>query len=81
MLESAQKMPEITPAMARGFTHQAGVRYVDMTPVLILALIGMMMLRYISRGLGEIEWMVMSGVSAALFWGIRIMLMSMRNRR
>lgn len=80
MLEAARKEPEITPAKARGFAHEAGIRYVDMTPLLVLLVVIAMAGRYISRGLGEVEMLVLSGVATALFMGLRFLLWQMRGR-
>jgi len=80
MLEAAAKEPEITPAMARGFSHEAGIRYVDMTPLVILLIVAAMAMRYISRGFGLQEMLVVSGVATALFTGFRFFLWQMRRR-
>ncbi|MES9947198.1 MAG: ATP-binding protein [Candidatus Thiodiazotropha sp.] len=78
MLETARKEREITPAMARGFAHEAGVRYVDMTPLVILLIVIAMAARYVSRGLGDVEMLVLSGVATALFMGLRFVFWQMR---
>ena len=44
------------------------------TPVVIIVIIGFMAMRYVSRGVGEIELLVMSGVASAFFYGISIVL-------
>ncbi|MET0084859.1 MAG: ATP-binding protein, partial [Sedimenticola sp.] len=80
MLESAAKEPEITPAIARGFTHEAGVRYLDMTPLVILLIVVFMGMRYISRGFGLQEMLVWSGVATALFTGVRFFMYQMNRR-
>lgn len=78
MLEDAALHVEITPAIARTATHEAGVRYLDMTPALILAIVGFMALRYIGRGLGEMELLILSGVASALLMGIRFFMWQIR---
>ena len=80
MLEAAEKELEITPAMARGFSHEAGIRYVDMTPLVVLLIVAAMATRYISRGFGLQEMLVVSGVATALFTGVRFFLWQMRRR-
>lgn len=80
MLEAAAKEPEITPAMARAFSHEAGIRYVDMTPLVVLLLVVAIATRYISRGFGFQEMLVVSGVATALFTGVRFFLWQMRRR-
>jgi len=80
MLEAAQKEREITPAMARGFSHEAGVQYVDMTPLLVLLIVVAIAGRYISRGVGDTEMLVLSGVATAIFMGLRFLFWQMRGR-
>lgn len=80
MLEAAQKEREVTPAMARGFSHEAGYQYVDMTPLLVLFVVIAMATRYISRGIGNTEMLVFSGVASALFMGLRFLFFQMRHR-
>lgn len=80
MLEAAAREEEITPAMARGFAHEAGIRYMDMTPALILVIVVFMAMRYVSRGIGEVEMLVWSGVATALFTGIRFFMYRMSRR-
>ncbi len=80
MLEAAQKEREITPAMARGFAHEAGMQYVDMTPLVILLIVIAMAGRYISRGVGDTELLVLSGVATAIFMGLRFLFWQMRGR-
>lgn len=74
MLLSATNDGEVTPASIRAYRHEAGTRYLDMTPALVLAVIGFMAMRYVSRGIGEVELLVMSGVASAFFYGLTIML-------
>jgi len=74
MLLSASNDGEVTPASIRAYRHEAGTRYLDMIPALVLALIGFMAMRYVSRGIGEVELPVMSGVASALFYGLTMML-------
>jgi uncharacterized membrane protein len=41
-----------------------------MTPMLSIAVVAFMAMRYISRGIREKELLVLSGVASALFWGL-----------
>ncbi len=70
MLQSASNDREVTPARLRDYRHEAAAVYWDMTPLLVLGLIGFMAARYISRGIGEAELLVLSGVGSALYWGL-----------
>ncbi len=47
MLDSARSEDRITPAMVRDYKHEAGTRYLDMTPMLVLVLVVAMATRYI----------------------------------
>ncbi|BAO43881.1 hypothetical protein TBH_C0951 [Thiolapillus brandeum] len=80
MLETASMEEEVTPAKARTFDHGAGVTYLDMTPLIVLALVVAIAGRYISRGLGETDMLVLSGVASALFMGLRFFMYQMRAR-
>ncbi len=71
MLESAAAEAEVTRSQVRGFVHEAGVRYLDMTPTLILGFILAIAARYIARGIGDNELYILSGVAIALFLGVR----------
>jgi hypothetical protein len=57
------------PAAVAGMLEAAAI-YWDMTPLLPIAVIAFMAMRYISRGIGETELLVLSGVGSALFWGL-----------
>lgn len=68
MLDQALVERSVSRATLRALTHEAAVRYLDMTPVLILLAAGLMALRYISRGMGMQEMMVFAGGGTSLFW-------------
>ncbi|MCP4468827.1 MAG: ATP-binding protein [Halieaceae bacterium] len=74
MLLSATNDGEVTPVSIRAYRHEAGTSYLDMTPALVIAVIGFMAMRYVSRGIGEVELLVMSGVASALFYGLTMLL-------
>jgi hypothetical protein len=78
MVEGAGQEDEITPSRIRRIGHEAGTTYFDMTPFLILALVILMAMRYIGRGIGEMEMMIMSGIGMALFMGLRMLMWSIR---
>ena len=77
MLEAAQAESEITPAKARSFHHEASAHYLDMTPVLVILMVVFLAMRYISRGLGDMEMLVLSGVVSAIFIGLRFFMFRM----
>jgi hypothetical protein len=68
MLTAAAQDRELTRARITGYRHEAAVTYLDMTPMLVIAVAAFMALRYISRGAGLQELMVLAGVGSSLFW-------------
>ena len=48
--------------------HEAAVTYLDMTPVLVVLSVASMAMRYISRGMGMKELMVLAGVGTSMFY-------------
>jgi hypothetical protein len=78
MLEAAAAEDEITPARARAFQHEAAAQYLDLTPLLIVLLVVFIALRYVSRGIGEVELLVLSGVATAIFLGLRMFMYRLR---
>ena len=67
MLAAARNEREVTRRSLHGFHHESAVTYIDMTPMLLIAAVGLMALRYISRGVGVQELMVLAGVGTSLF--------------
>jgi hypothetical protein len=80
VLEAASTEHEITPAKARAFHHEASALYLDMTPVLVILMVIFLAMRYISRGVGEIEMLVLSGVATAIFIGLRFFMHRLRSQ-
>jgi len=80
MVEAASTEPELTPALAVGVSHEAGVRYLDLTPVLLLGLFVFMALRYVARGVDSEELFVLSGVASAGFMALRLVIWNLRGR-
>lgn len=78
MLENALALREISPSTARAIArHDAAGRYVDMTPVVVIVLVGFLAMRYISRGMGQVEMLVLSGVATAIFMGLKFFMYRM----
>jgi hypothetical protein len=71
MLSKAATEPEVTRSSVREFTHEAGVRYIDMTPTIVVGFVAVIAGRYIARGLDSMELYVLSGIGIALFLGLR----------
>lgn len=68
MLTAAAQDREVTRASVAGYRHEAAVTYLDMTPMLVIVVAAFMALRYIGRGAGLQELMVLAGVGSSLFW-------------
>ena len=81
MLETAAAEPEVTRATVRQFSHEAGVTYVDMTPVVILGVAVVIAARYVARGVGSAELYVLAGIGMGLAVAIRFFVMPMMGRR
>jgi hypothetical protein len=78
MLEAAAAEAEVTRATVRAFTHKAGVRYLDMTPTLVLGLMAVVAGRYIARGINSNELYILSGIGIALFIGVRLLMFKLK---
>lgn len=78
MVDAAEQEGEITPAKAREWTHDAGARYLDMTPAVVVAVVVGAAMRYIGRGFGATDIYVLSGILTALLAGIRFFMWRMR---
>ena len=74
MLSAATNDGEVTRSSVRSYRHEAGTRYFDMMPLLIISALGFMAMRYVSRGMGAVELYVLSGVATVLFYGLTYML-------
>ena len=70
MLVAATNDREVSRSCIRKYRHEAAAVYWDMTPLVMVLVIGFMALRYISRGIGETELLVLAGVGSSLFWGM-----------
>ena len=81
MLATALTEPEVSRQTVREMTHDAAVQYLDMTPLLILLAASLMALRYVSRGMGMQELMVMAGVGTSIFWVILYFARMMQAKR
>ncbi|MBK1723842.1 hypothetical protein [Thiocystis violacea] len=68
LLDLALVERSVTRRTLRELSHEAALSYLDMTPVLVIVSVGFMALRYISRGMGMKELMVMAGVGTSMFY-------------
>jgi hypothetical protein len=68
MLELTLIERHVTRSTLRTLGHEAAVTYLDMTPILVILSVGFMAMRYISRGMGMKELMVLAGVGTSMFY-------------
>ncbi|MGY6217379.1 ATP-binding protein [Methylolobus aquaticus] len=75
MLDESAKERVIDKRKVREMRHEAGVRYLDFTPVMLVAGAGIVAMRYVAMGLGDRMLYVMAGIAAALFLSFRLLVM------
>jgi len=75
MLDSSAKERVVDKRRIREMRHDAGVKYFDFTPVMIVTGAGIVALRYVALGLGDRTMYVMAGIGAAMFLAVRMLLM------
>ena len=71
MLEESSKERLVDKRQIREMRHQAGVRYVDFTPAMVVVGAMVVATRYVALGIGDRSLYVMAGIGAALFLSIR----------
>ena len=74
LLADSAKERVVDKARIRELRHAAGVRYVDFTPVMIVALASVVGARYLAIGTGDTELYVFAGMLAAVVISIRVFL-------
>ena len=74
MLSESSKERRVDKRQIRAMAHQAGVRYLDFTPVLVVGGALIVGTRYLAIGLGDTALYVMAGMGAALFFALRFMM-------
>jgi hypothetical protein len=74
MLDESAKERVVNKQQIREMRHQAGVRYLDFTPVMIVAGVCIIGARYIGMGMGDKALYIMAGMLAALFMSLRFFL-------
>ena len=75
MLDESGKERLIDKRKVREMRHEAGVSYLDFTPVMLVAGASVIAMRYVAMGLGDKMLYVMAGIGAALFLSFRLLLM------
>lgn len=74
MLSDSAKERVVDKRAIREMRHQAGTRYVDFTPVMIVASASIVGARYLAIGLGDTALYILAGMAAALFLSLRVFL-------
>ena len=74
LLADSAKERVVDKARIRELRHAAGVRYLDFTPVMIVALASVVGARYLAIGTGDTELYVFAGMLAAVVICIRVFL-------
>ena len=74
LLADSAKERVVDKARIRELRHAAGVRYLDFTPVMIVALASVIGARYLAIGTGDTELYVFAGMLAAVVISVRVFL-------
>ncbi len=81
MLELALVERSVNRATLRDISHEAARAYLDMTPALVIVVAGFMALRYVSRGVGAMELMVLAGVATSFMSVLLFFVRRLSSRR
>ena len=74
LLTDASKERVVDKRRIREMKHAAGVRYLDFTPVMIVALASVVGARYLAIGTGDTELYIFAGMLAAVVISVRVFL-------
>ncbi|MCC8992650.1 MAG: ATP-binding protein [Candidatus Contendobacter sp.] len=74
LLADASKERLVDKRKIREMKHAAGVRYLDFTPVMIVALASIVGARYLAMGTGDTELYIFAGMLAAVVISVRVFL-------
>ena len=74
LLADASKERRVDKRKIREMRHAAGVKYLDFTPVMIVALASVIGARYLAIGTGDTELYVFAGMLAAVILSLRVFL-------
>lgn len=74
LLADSSKERVVDKQRIREMRHAAGVRYLDFTPVMIVALASIIGARYLAIGTGDTELYVFAGMLAAVVISVRVFL-------
>ena len=74
LLADSAKERVVDKQKIRAMRHAAGVRYLDFTPVMIVALASIVGARYLAIGTGDTELYIFAGMLAAVVISVRVFL-------
>ena len=74
LLADAGKERRVDKRKIREMRHAAGVKYLDFTPVMIVALASIVGARYLAMGTGDTELYIFAGMLAAVVISVRVFL-------
>ena len=74
LLADASKERVVDKQRIREMRHAAGVRYLDFTPAMIVALASVVGARYLAIGTGDTELYIFAGMLAAVVISVRVFL-------
>jgi energy-coupling factor transporter ATP-binding protein EcfA2 len=71
MLDDSSKEKRIDKNKVRAMRHDAGISYIDFSPVMVLIGAGIMAMRFVGMGTGDKQLYILGGVGAIFFMTIR----------
>jgi hypothetical protein len=74
LTDKVKRESNLTPEGIRELTHQAGARFIDLTPGFFIIGALVIALRFIALGLNSTELYILAGVSGGFFIGLRYFL-------
>ncbi len=74
MVDDTAKERVVNKRQIREMRHQAGIKHLDFTPVMIVGGAFIIDSRYLAIGLGDTALYIMAGMAAALFLSLRFFL-------
>lgn len=75
MVKQVAGTPAVSRQAIRALQHGAGVRYLDLTPILLLVGAGVVAARFVALGLDDRDLYIIAGSLGALFFVVRYLLL------
>jgi len=74
LAEKVKREENLTPASIRSLKHEAGKRFVDITPIFFIVGALIIAARFVALGMNSTELYILAGVSGGFFMGLRYFL-------